>query len=112
MLTTQLMRKPPFTLAVRQALQGINNSQIEEDLLFLEAWEMQPSSNLGVTLKASQIRRANPGLAAAIDAELKARPPQAAATLEPLRRHRRRMPRRLDAKQGRLRVRSHSGAAI
>jgi hypothetical protein len=74
MLTTHSMRKPPFTLAVRQALQNVNNSQIEADFLFLEAWEMQPSSHLGVTLKASQIRRANPGLAAAIDAELKAAP--------------------------------------
>jgi hypothetical protein len=74
MLTTQSMRKPPFTLAVRQALQNANNSRFEEDLLFLEAWEMHPSPNLGVTLKASQIRRANPDLAAAIDAELKAKP--------------------------------------
>jgi hypothetical protein len=72
MFTTQPTRKQPFTQAVRQALQATNNSQIEADLLFLEAWEMHPSSHLGVTLKASQIRRANPGLAAAIDAELKA----------------------------------------
>jgi hypothetical protein len=73
MLTIQSMRKPPFTLAVRQALQNANNSRLEEDLLFLEAWEMHPCPDLGVTLKASQIRRANPDLAAAIDAELKAR---------------------------------------
>jgi hypothetical protein len=72
MLTAPSMQKPPFTLAVRQALQGINDSVIEADLLFLEAWEIHPSSHLGVTLRASQIRRANPGLAAAIDAELKA----------------------------------------
>jgi hypothetical protein len=71
MLTAEPMPKPPFTSAVRQALQGVNNSQIEADLLFLEAWEIQPSTHLGVTLRASQIRRANPGLAAAIDAELK-----------------------------------------
>ena len=62
----------PLTVAVRQALQGVNNSVVEADLLFLEAWEMQPSSNLGLTLRASQIRRANPDLVAAIDAELKA----------------------------------------
>jgi hypothetical protein len=74
MLTTQPMRKPPYTTAVREALQDINNSRIEEDLLFLEAWEMHPSSHLGVTLKASQIRRANHDLAAAIDAELRAVP--------------------------------------
>jgi hypothetical protein len=72
MLTTQSAHRQPFTLAVRQALQGVNNDQFEADLLFLEAWEMHPSANLGVTLKASQIRRANPALAAAIDAELKA----------------------------------------
>lgn len=74
MLTIDSTQKPPFTLAVRQALQNVNNSRIAEDLLFLEAWEMHPSSNLGVTLKASQIRRANPDLAAAIGAELKAKP--------------------------------------
>jgi hypothetical protein len=71
MLTVQTAPKQPFTLAVREALQGINNSAIEADLLFLEAWEMHPSSHLGVTLRASQIRRANPELAAAIGAELR-----------------------------------------
>lgn len=64
--------RPPFTQAVRQALQGVNDTGVEADLLFLEAWEIQPSPHLGVTLRASQIRRANPALAAAIDAELKA----------------------------------------
>lgn len=73
MLTTQSSQKPPFTLAVRQALEGVNDAVTEADLLFLEAWEIHPSAHLGVTLRASQIRRANPGLAAAIDAELKAR---------------------------------------
>ena len=72
MLTGHPMPKPPFTLAVRQALRGVNNSTMEADLLFLEAWEMQPSANLGLALRANQIRRANPGLTAAIDAELKA----------------------------------------
>jgi hypothetical protein len=75
MLTIQAARRPPFTLAVREALQGVNNSALEADLLFLEAWEMHPSSHLGVTLRANQIRRANPKLAAAIDAELRAGPP-------------------------------------
>jgi hypothetical protein len=72
MLTDSYAHTAPVTEAVRNALQGINNSLIVSDLLFLEAWEMHPSSNLGVALRASQIRRANPGLAAAIDAELKA----------------------------------------
>ena len=71
MLTTQFVARPPFTDAVRQALQGVNNSVVEADLLFLEAWEMRPSFDLGSTLRASQIRRANPGLVAAIGAELK-----------------------------------------
>jgi hypothetical protein len=74
MLTTNYVQKPPFTSAVRQALQGVHDSVTEADLLFLEAWEIQPSANLGVTLRASQIRRANPVLAAAIDAELRVRP--------------------------------------
>lgn len=72
MLITDSVPKPPFTMAVRQALQGINNSRVEDDLLFLEAWQMRPSAHPGATLRVSQIRRANPGLAAAIDAELKA----------------------------------------
>jgi hypothetical protein len=72
MLTAGFAHRTPVTAAVRQALQGINNSSIEADLLFLEAWEMHPSSHLGATLRANQIRRANPGLAAAIGAELKA----------------------------------------
>ena len=73
MLTAPFAQKPPFTHAVRQALQGINDSGVEADLLFLEAWELYPTSNLGATLRAGQIRRANPGLAAAIEGELKAR---------------------------------------
>ncbi len=72
MLVVNSESKPPFTLAVRQALQGVNDALIEADFLFLEAWEMHPSAQLGMTLRASQIRRANRALAAAIDAELKA----------------------------------------
>jgi hypothetical protein len=74
MLTIPTEPKPPYTSAVRQALRDVNNSVVESDLLFLEAWEMHPSPNLGLTLKASQIRRANPELAAAIVAELKQAP--------------------------------------
>jgi hypothetical protein len=72
MLTIHAARKPPFTLAVRQALHGVHDSTIQADFLFLEAWEISPSSHIGLTLRAGQIRRANPGLAAAIDAELRA----------------------------------------
>lgn len=72
MMSAQTEFRPPFTHAVKQALQGVNNSQVEADLLFFEAWEIHPSAHLGSALRASQIRRANPGLAAAIEAELKA----------------------------------------
>jgi hypothetical protein len=69
-LATEVL-KPPYTQAVRRALDGIKDPRLTADLLFLEAWEIRPSAHLGVTLRASQIRRANPGLAAEIDAELK-----------------------------------------
>jgi hypothetical protein len=72
MSTASTPPKPPFTQAVRRALQGARDSRIEADLLFLEAWEIRPSPHLGMTLRASQIRRANPLLAAEIDAELRA----------------------------------------
>ncbi len=71
MSTASTPPKPPFTQAVRRALQGASDSRIEADLLFLEAWEIRPSPHLGMTLRASQIRRANPSLAAEIDAELR-----------------------------------------
>ena len=71
MLTEIQYRKPPYTQAVRRALLSVHDAVTEADLLFLEAWEMQPSGPLGVTLRASQIRRANPGLTAEINAELK-----------------------------------------
>ncbi len=72
MLNTSFVPRPPYTQAVRNALAGVTNAETEADLLFLEAWEMQPSALLGATLRASQLRRANPDLVAAIDAELKA----------------------------------------
>ncbi|HBK07456.1 MAG TPA: hypothetical protein DDZ81_16665 [Acetobacteraceae bacterium] len=72
MMTAQTDLRPPFTHAVKRALRGVNNSQVEADLLFFEAWEIHPSAHLGAALRASQIRRANPDLAAAIEAELKA----------------------------------------
>ncbi len=72
MSSASMSPRPPFTQAVRRALQDARDSRLEADLLFLEAWEIHPSPHLGVTLRASQIRRANPALAAEIDAELKA----------------------------------------
>jgi len=71
MLMASGARKPPYTQAVRKILENSNNSDKEADLLFLEVWEMQPTNLLAATLRASQIRRANPELAAAINAELK-----------------------------------------
>jgi hypothetical protein len=71
MLMASGARKRPYTQAVRKILENSNNSDKEADLLFLEAWEMQPTNLLAATLRASQIRRANPELAAAINAELK-----------------------------------------
>jgi hypothetical protein len=69
--TTDLIRLP-FTQAVRRALDVARDPNMVNDLLFLEAWELKPSTNLGLTLRAGQIRRANPELAAEIHAELQA----------------------------------------
>ena len=40
------------------------------DLLFLEYWQTQRCPDIAASLRASQIRRANPALAAEIHAEL------------------------------------------
>ena len=63
----------PQTEAVRCALRGLRSEAAAADLLFLEYWEMQRTPDIAATLRASQIRRANPGLAAAIHAELSGR---------------------------------------
>lgn len=73
MLTTDFTPKSPVTEAVRRAMQRVANVGAEADLLFLEAWEIQPSSHVGSALRASQIRRANPGLAEEISDELRSR---------------------------------------
>lgn len=62
----------PVTRAVSVALREARDPRARSDLLFLEAWEMHRPANLAATLRASQIRRANPGLVAAIEQELKA----------------------------------------
>jgi hypothetical protein len=61
----------PRTQAVRRALQHLHDDKAAADLLFLEAWEMMRPRDLGATLRAAQIRRANRALAAEIDAELR-----------------------------------------
>ena len=62
----------PRTQVARQALLAPHASRVEADLLFMEAWEIDPPRDLATILRAGQIRRANPGLVAAIQAELKA----------------------------------------
>jgi hypothetical protein len=71
MLPVIQLRRPPYTQAVRNALSSVHDQTTEADLLFLESWEIQRTGNLGATLRAGQIRRANPALTAAIAAELK-----------------------------------------
>ncbi len=60
----------PRTDAVRRALQSVRDETTAADLLFLEAWEANPSSTIAATLRIGQIRRANPSLAAQVRAEL------------------------------------------
>jgi hypothetical protein len=66
------LQHQPVTRAVSVALRDTSDPRARSDLLFLEAWEMHRPANLAATLRASQIRRANPDLAAAIERELKA----------------------------------------
>jgi len=61
----------PRTEAVRRALRAKPDETAVRDLLFLEAWELQAPFDIASTLRASQIRRANPLLAEAIRAELR-----------------------------------------
>jgi hypothetical protein len=58
------------TEALRRVLETADDHASAGDLLFLEAWEAQPYPLIGATLRAYQIRRANPALAAEIHAEL------------------------------------------
>jgi hypothetical protein len=60
----------PHTDAVRRTLRGAYDTMMAADLMFLEAWEIHRPRDLGATLRAAQIRRANPALAAEIHAEL------------------------------------------
>jgi len=67
----QRVVQQPVTRAVSLALLTANDPRIRSDLLFLEAWEISRPKDLGATLRANQIRRANPDLVAAIERELK-----------------------------------------
>jgi hypothetical protein len=60
----------PRTDALRRALREVHNEAAAADLLFLEDWQTQRHPGIAASLRASQIRRANPALAAEIHAEL------------------------------------------
>jgi hypothetical protein len=68
----QDIEQQPVTRAVSRALLSVDDPRTRSDLLFLEAWEIYRPKDLGATLRANQIRRANPELVAAIERELKA----------------------------------------
>jgi len=63
----------PHTEALRRVLEQVHDEAAAADLLFLEHWQMQRYPDIAASLRASQIRRANPQLAAAISAELNRR---------------------------------------
>ncbi len=60
----------PLTAAVRSAVAQARDEATLADLLFLERWEIAPIPGLAAAMRVSQIRRANPDLAAAVRAEL------------------------------------------
>ena len=59
----------PRTEALRRALRQVRD-EAAEDLIFLELWQTQRRPGIAASLRASQIRRANPALAEEIHAEL------------------------------------------
>ncbi len=63
----------PRTQALRRVLERVRDEAVAADLLFLEDWQSQRRPQIADSLRASQIRRANPGLAAEIHAELNGR---------------------------------------
>ena len=60
----------PRTEALRRALRHVRDAAAAADLLFLEDWQTQRRPGIAASLRASQIRRANPRLAEEIHAEL------------------------------------------
>jgi hypothetical protein len=60
----------PRTEALRRALLQVRDEAAAADLLFLEYWQTLRDPGIAACLRASQIRRANPALAAEIHAEL------------------------------------------
>ncbi len=62
----------PLTSAVKRAVADRRSATLLSDLLFLERWEIAPIPGTAAALRVSQIRRANPDLVAAVQAELAA----------------------------------------
>lgn len=58
------------TEAVRRAVAATRDHTLLADLLFLERWEMAPIHGPAAALRVAQIRRANPGLAEQVRAEV------------------------------------------
>jgi hypothetical protein len=54
-------------------LDDVTDANATDDLLFLESWEANSVFSVAAVLRASQIRRANPCLAAQIRTELRRR---------------------------------------
>ena len=74
-MTAQLSRFPsarPLTAALERKMRGASDERIIEDLLYLEHWELYPLPGPAAALRVSQLRRANPELAADIRHELTA----------------------------------------
>jgi len=61
-----------LTDVVRRALGDAHDRATIDDLLFLERWELSPTPGTAGALRVSQIRRANPELAAAVRKEISA----------------------------------------
>ena len=60
---------PPLTRATLDALDHCKQAAVA-DLLLLGSWEVDKPMHLGLMLRVRQIRLANPGLVADIEAEL------------------------------------------
>jgi hypothetical protein len=73
MLTNGTGEYGPRTEALRRALRQVQDEAAAADLLFLEDWQTQRYPGIAACLRAAQIRRANPVLAAEIQAELNRR---------------------------------------
>jgi len=74
MMRTMTLSHPntPITTALQRVLGQVHDESIVADLMFLERWEIAPMPGVASALRVSQIRRANPELAAAVRAELQA----------------------------------------